>query len=128
MSVTKVDSSSKHSLSSLSEEFQLFILTYCYPYLYSRQNLNNTSADHWENLGTGLCGRFVLIYFYAKTKGEGPERGMFVLDIDNKYILFASYTVSAASLSLRCRVVASTYEQLSCISSKVPFLYVYAFV
>lgn len=57
----------------LSEEFQLFILTYCYPYLYSRQGLNNTSAEHWESSDTGLYGGFVLIYSYAKTKGKAPE-------------------------------------------------------
>lgn len=48
----------------------------------------------------------MLIYFYTKTKGKGPERGIFVLDIDHKYLLFASYIVSAAYLSLRCRAVA----------------------
>lgn len=58
----------------LSEEFQLFILIYCYPYLYSRQKPNNTSAEHWESSDTGLYGGFVLNYSYAKTKGKAREK------------------------------------------------------
>lgn len=101
ISVTKVYSA-QSALSSLPEEFQLFIRTCCYPYLYSSQNLNNTLAEHWEYSYTGVYGRFVLIYFYTKRKRRRSWEGN---------ICFG--------LSLRCRVMAWTYEQILCVPSEV---------